>query len=135
MKTLVAYFSATGTTKQKAEQLAQKIGADLYEIELKIKYTKEDLDWMNTKARSSIEGKDEHIRPELKEEKVDLDAYDEIYLGFPIWWYRAPNIIYSLIDHNDLEGKTIHLFMTSGGSSIKKAQERLKKAYSSLNID
>lgn len=80
MKTLVAYFSATGTTKQKAEQLAQKIGADLYEIEPKIKYTKEDLDWMNTKARSSIEGKDEHIRPELKEEKVDLDAYDEIYL-------------------------------------------------------
>lgn len=80
MKTLVAYFSATGTTKQKAEQLAQKIGADLYEIEPKIKYTKEDLDWMNTKARSSIEGKDEHIRPELKEEKVDLDGYDEIYL-------------------------------------------------------
>lgn len=135
MKTLVAYFSATGTTKQKAEQLAQKIGADLYEIEPKIKYTKEDLDWMNTKARSSIEGKDEHIRPELKEEKLDLDGYDEIYLGFPIWWYRAPNIIYSFIELNDLEGKTIHLFMTSGGSSITNAQKRLKKAYPNLNID
>ena len=135
MKTLVAYFSATGTTKRKAKQLAQEKGADLYEIEPKVKYTKEDLDWMNAKARSTQEGKDEQIRPELKEEKVDLDAYDEIYLGFPIWWYRAPNIIYSFIDHNDLEGKTIHLFMTSGGSSIKKAQERLKKAYPSLNID
>jgi flavodoxin len=135
MKTLVAYFSATGTTKQKAEQLAKKIGADLYEIEPKVKYTKEDLDWMNKKVRSSIEGKDEHIRPELKEEKLDLDGYDEIYLGFPIWWYRAPNIIYSFIEHNDLEGKIIHLFMTSGGSSISNAQKQLKKAYPNLNID
>lgn len=135
MKMLVAYFSATGTTKQKAEHLAQEKGADLYEIEPKVKYTKEDLDWMNAKARSSQEGKDEEIRPELKEEKLDLDGYDEIYLGFPIWWYRAPNIIYSFIEHNDLEGKTIHLFMTSGGSSITNAQKQLKKAYPNLNID
>lgn len=135
MKMLVAYFSATGTTKQKAEHLAQEKGADLYEIEPKVKYTKEDLDWMNAKARSSQEGKDEQIRPELKEEKLDLDGYDEIYLGFQIWWYRAPNIIYSFIEHNDLEGKTIHLFMTSGGSSITNAQKQLKKAYPNLNID
>ena len=135
MKMLVAYFSATGTTKQKAEHLAQEKGADLYEIEPKVKYTKEDLDWMNAKARSSQEGKDEQIRPELKEEKLDLDGYDEIYLGFPIWQYRAPNIIYSFIEHNDLEGKTIHLFMTSGGSSITNAQKQLKKAYPNLNID
>lgn len=135
MKMLVAYFSATGTTKQKAEHLAQEKGADLYEIEPKVKYTKEDLDWMNAKARSRQEGKDEQIRPELKEEKLDLDGYDEIYLGFPIWWYRAPNIIYSFIEHNDLEGKTIHLFMTSGGSSITNAQKQLKKAYPNLNID
>lgn len=135
MKMLVAYFSATGTIKQKAEHLAQEKGADLYEIEPKVKYTKEDLDWMNAKARSSQEGKDEQIRPELKEEKLDLDGYDEIYLGFPIWWYRAPNIIYSFIEHNDLEGKTIHLFMTSGGSSITNAQKQLKKAYPNLNID
>lgn len=83
MKTLVAYFSATGTTKRKAEQLAQEKGADLYEIEPKVKYTSDDLNWMDKKARSKIEEKDIDIRPELKEEKIDLEVYDEIYLGFP----------------------------------------------------
>lgn len=133
MKMLVAYFSATGTTKQKAEHLAQEKGADLYEIEPKVKYTKEDLDWMNAKARSSQEGKDEQIRPELKEEKLDLDGYDEIYLGFPIWWYRAPNIIYSFIEHNDLEGKKnpfVHdkwrFFYYKCTKTIKKSISKLK---------
>ena len=92
MKMLVAYFSATGTTKQKAEHLAQEKGADLYEIEPKVKYTKEDLDWMNAKARSSQEGKDEQIRPELKEEKLDLDGYDEIYL--------VSNLVVSCTEYN-----------------------------------
>ena len=88
-KRLVAYFSASSTTKKVAEMLAVTAKADLYEIEPKVPYTRADLDWMNKKSRSILNMNDKKIRPEIAEENLDMSAYDEILLGFPIWWVRG----------------------------------------------
>ena len=92
-KTLVAFFSASGTTKKIAEMIAEAANADLHEIAPKVLYTKDDLNWMNKKSRSSIEMSDKSIRPEIADSNLDMESYDEIILGFPIWWYVAPTII------------------------------------------
>ena len=92
MKNLVAYFSASGVTKGVAEKLANVVEGDLYEIVPEIPYTTEDLNWMNKNSRSSIEMRDHSSRPGIKEDSVNIDKYDTIYLGFPIWWYVAPTI-------------------------------------------
>ena len=86
-KKLVAYFSASGVTAKVADMLADAIGADIHEICPKVPYTKADLNWMNKKSRSSIEMNDKTIRPEIAESNVQIDNYDVIFLGFPIWWY------------------------------------------------
>ena len=86
-KRLVAFFSASGNTKKIAQTLAEAAGADLYEITPRVAYTSADLNWMDKKSRSSVEMKDKKIRPELGGESLDIDPYDEIVLGFPIWWY------------------------------------------------
>lgn len=132
-KTLVAYFSAGGTTKNRAEQLADTIHADLYEITPKKRYSEEDLDWMNKRSRTTSESKDPAIRPEITG-SADLSGYERVVIGFPIWWYTAPRIIQTFIEQNDLNGKEIYLFATSGGSSIDKAADDLKKQYPSVNI-
>ena len=87
---LVAYFSPTGTTAAAAKTLAEAAGADLYEIRPKVPYTREDLNWMNEKARSTIEMKDPAGRPELADRNAGVEVYDTVFLGFPIWWYIAP---------------------------------------------
>lgn len=133
-KKLVAYFSASGVTARKAEQLAKVIGADLYEIAPQEKYTSADLDWTNKQARSTVEMDNPSSRPALKEAHPDVSAYDTVYIGFPIWWYTAPHIINSFLEAADLSGKTIVLFATSGGSSIDRAVKDLKKAYPKLQI-
>ena len=84
-KKLVAFFSASGTTKKVAQMIAEEAKADLFEIEPKIPYTKADLDWMNKKFRSSVEMSDKKYRPEIMEKEIDMSSYDEIFLGFPIW--------------------------------------------------
>lgn len=117
-KTLVAYFSASGVTKKKAEMIAEGLGADIYEIVPKVLYTKADLNWMDKKSRSSVEMNDKSIRPELKDKDANIDAYDKIVLGFPIWWYVAPTIINTFLESYDFSGKKIILFATSGGSSF-----------------
>ena len=86
-KKLVAYFSASGVTAKVADMLADAIGADIHEISPKVPYTKADLNWMNKKSRSSIEMNDKTIRPEIAESNVQIEDYDVIFLGFPIWWY------------------------------------------------
>ena len=131
-KTLVAYFSATGTTKKAAEQLAEIIGADLYEIEPEQPYTDADLDWHNDQSRSSVEMKDLSSRPAIKGIVENLADYDKVYIGFPIWWYTAPTIINTFIEKNDLKGKTLIPFATSGGSSIKRSCDDLKTSYPDL---
>ena len=129
MKTLVAYFSASGVTKGAAEQLAAVAGADLHEIKPAQPYTDADLDWRDKQSRSTVEMKDKNSRPAITDKLKNMQDYDVVYVGFPIWWYTAPTIINSFMEAYDFKGKTVIPFATSGGSTIKKACEDLKAAY------
>lgn len=126
MKKLVAYFSASGVTKAVAEKLAKAAGADLFEIKPAVPYTRADLDWMNKKSRSSIEMSNPNSRPEIAEKVSNMDNYDTVFIGFPIWWYVAPTIINTFVESYDLSGKTVVPFATSGGSGMGKTVEVLK---------
>ena len=125
-KTLVAYFSASGTTARVAKELAQAAGADLYEIRPAVPYTKADLNWMDKSSRSSVEMKDKASRPALADTDAPVAAYDTILLGFPIWWYVAPTIINTFLERYDFSGKKIVLFATSGGSGFGQTVAGLK---------
>ena len=125
-KRLVAYFSAGGTTKKVAEMIANCANADLIEITPKTPYTERDLNWMDKKSRSSIEMNDKKFRPEVVDKEIDINAYDEIILGFPIWWYVAPTIITSFLEQYNFSGKKIILFATSGGSGFGNAVRELQ---------
>ena len=124
-KTLVAYFSASGVTEKVAQTLAKTIGADIFEIAPKVKYTKEDLNWMDKKSRSTIEMNDPSSRPEIAAKCENMSEYDTVFVGFPIWWYIAPTIINTFLESYDLTGKTIVPFATSGGSGMGKTNEKL----------
>ncbi len=124
-KTLVAFFSASGTTKRVAERLCHAIHADLYEIRPAVPYTRADLNWHDRKSRSSVEMNDPASRPQLVDRDAKVEAYDRIFLGFPIWWYTAPTIIRSFLESYDFAGKTIVLFATSGGSGMGKTAKEL----------
>lgn len=128
-KTLVAYFSATGTTARVAGDLAAAAGADLYEIAPEVAYTAADLDWTDSASRSSLEMKDFASRPAIKGRCGQMADYDVVYIGFPIWWYTCPTIINTFVEAHNLNGKKLVPFATSGGSTIEKACEDLKKAY------
>lgn len=117
-KQLVAYFSATGTTKKAAERLAGAIGADLFEIKPAVPYTQADLNWMDKHSRSSVEMNDLKSRPAIAGMPADLGAYDTVFVGFPIWWYVAPTIVNTFLESCDLTGKTVVPFATSGGSGM-----------------
>ena len=125
-KKLVAYFSASGTTRKVAEMIATAAEADLYEIVPKQPYSKADLNWMDKKSRSSVEMSDKKFRPELTDTDAQIDKYDEIILGFPIWWYVAPTIINTFLESYDFSGKKIVLFATSGGSGFGNTVSELK---------
>ena len=124
-KRLVAYFSAGGTTKKVAEMIANSAKADLFEIEPKIPYTKADLDWMDKKSRSTIEMNNPASRPTIAGKRDNMNDYDTVFVGFPIWWYVAPTIINTFLESYDLTGKTIIPFATSGGSDMGKTNEKL----------
>jgi len=125
-KKLVAYFSASGVTAKVAEMLADAVGADIYEIRPAVPYTKADLNWMDKKSRSTIEMNDKTIRPVIADQDAQIDQYETIFLGFPIWWYVAPTIINTFLESYDFSGKKIILFATSGGSKFGKTVEELK---------
>ena len=125
-KILVAYFSASGVTKKIAEMLAKEANADLYEIKPEIPYTKEDLNWMDKTSRSSIEMGDKSFHPAIVKDELDPSRYDQILLGFPIWWYVAPTIVNTFLESYDFTGKNITLFATSGGSGFGKTAEELQ---------
>ncbi len=122
---LVAYFSASGVTAKVAEKLSEAIGADLYAIEPEIPYTKADLDWMDKKSRSTIEMNNPASRPAIAGKRDNMNDYDTVFVGFPIWWYVAPTIINTFLESYDLTGKTIIPFATSGGSDMGKTNEKL----------
>lgn len=122
---LVVYFSATGVTAKVAESLSETIGADLYAIEPKVAYSKADLDWMDKQSRSSVEMSDPESRPALSGRRDNMEEYDTVFIGFPIWWYVAPTIINTFLESYDFSGKTIIPFATSGGSGMGKTNEKL----------
>lgn len=132
-KILVSYFSASGTTKTVAEKICSSLSGDLFEIEPAQKYTKEDLNWMNKKSRSSIE-MNENVKPEIVSKVSNLNDYDTVCLGFPIWWYKEPTIIDKFLEENDMTGKRIYVFVTSGSSSIDSTYNSLKSNFPNLNF-
>ena len=129
-KILVAYFSASGVTAKVAAMLADAVGADIHEIRPKVPYTKADLNWMDQNSRSSVEMRNKAFRPEMAEDHIQMDDYDVVFLGFPIWWYVAPTIINTFLESHDFPGKKIILFATSGGSKFGKTIEELKASIS-----
>lgn len=133
-KALVVYFSASGVTRAAAERLAKAADADLHEIVPETPYTDADLNWNDANSRSSKEMNPPTSRPAIKGKLANVDQYETIYIGFPIWWYTAPTIINTFIEQTDLKGKRLVVFATSGGSSSAKATEDLKKAYPALTF-
>jgi len=132
-KILVSYFSASGTTKKLAERIASAINGDLFEIEPKEKYTDADLNWMDKNSRSSIE-MNQNVQPDILNKVSNLNDYDTVCLGFPIWWYKEPTIIDRFLDENDMTGKKIYVFVTSGSSSIDSTYKSLLNNYPNLNF-
>lgn len=125
-KALVAYFSATAVTKHVAELLAASVDADLFEIVPKEMYTKSDLDWTNSKSRSTVEMKDRNCRPKIESRVRDIKKYDVVFIGFPIWWYREPSIIDTFVESHDMDDKIIVPFATSGGSGIDDTYKNIQ---------
>ena len=125
---LVVYFSASGITAGVAGKLSEAIGADICEIKPEVPYTKADLNWMNKNSRSSVEMKDLSSRPAMVKQELEIEKYETIYLGFPIWWYVAPTIVNTFLEAYDWTGKTIVIFATSGSSDFGETLEHLKKS-------
>ena len=127
-KNLVAYFSASGETAKLAKTIANVTGGDLFEIQPAQRYTAADLDWTDKKSRSTVEMNDAKSRPAITGRVEDMAQYDTVFVGFPIWWYEAPRIIQTFLEHYDLTGKTVVPFGTSGGSAMGKTASILQKS-------
>ena len=126
-KALVAYFSASGVTAALAGRLATAVGADQFEIIPEHIYTEADLDWRNSRSRSSLEMNDRSARPAIASKMDNIAQYEVIFVGFPVWWYREPSIIDTFMEAYDFTGKTIVPFATSGGSGIGRSGENLQQ--------
>ncbi|MBQ9324963.1 MAG: NAD(P)H-dependent oxidoreductase [Clostridia bacterium] len=124
---LVAYFSATGTTRDVAEKLAEGLEADLYEIVPEEPYTDADLNYNNRKSRTSLEMDDPDCRPAIADELPDLTDYDTILIGYPIWWGDAPRIVSTFVESVDLTDKTLAVFFTSGSSGLGNSMKHLEE--------
>ena len=133
-KKLVAFFSASGSTRKLAATLAEVVNADTYEIKPATLYTGKDLNWNDSKSRSSVEMADINSRPALADKDAKISEYDTIFLGFPIWWYVAPHIINSFLESYDFGGETIVVFATSGGSGFGETLNQLKPSCANSTI-
>lgn len=131
-KSLVVYFSATGTTARVARMIADVTDGALYEIVPQQPYTSDDLDWNDRQSRSSVEMNNPQVRPEVKETNIDVGDYDVVFIGYPIWWDRAPRIVNTFIESHDLKNKMLIPFATSGGSGISDSVKELKNTYPNL---
>ena len=125
-KTLVVYFSATGTTKGVAEQIASVTGADLYEITAAQTYTSDDLNWNDSNSRTTLEQNDKSVRPEIGSEAVKLEGYSTVFIGYPIWWGEEPRIMDTFVESCNFDGITVIPFCTSGGSGIGSSGKNLE---------
>ena len=128
MKKLVAYFSATGITAMVSTRLADAVGADVFEIRPMMPYTAADLDWRDQKSRSTLEMNESSSRPQIVCKRDNMQEYDVVFVGFPIWWYVAPRIINTFLESYDLKGKVIIPFATSGGSGVEKVKESRQRS-------
>lgn len=126
MKALVAYFSATGGTAKLAKTVSEASGAALYEIRPTVPYQRGDLNWMDKKARSTVEMADQSFRVPMADSAAPVAEADVIFVGFPIWWYREPSIIDTFLEAYDFGGKTVVPFFTSGGSGLGEGQGRME---------
>ena len=133
-KTLVAYFSATGATKRLAQKLSKLLHADIFEIEPEVKYTEEDLRWPDKGNRACMEMKNKRFRPLVLNKLEDVSKYDKVLLGFPVWYYTAPTIINTFLEENNLNGKDVYLFITSGATPVDKSLKDLRKSYPNVNF-
>ena len=133
-KILVTYFSATGTTMRLAEKIANVLDADTFEIEPEIKYTTEDLKWPSRTNRSYIEMKNRKFRPLVLNKLDNIDEYETIFLGFPIWYNTVPTIVNSFIEENNFDGKEVYVFVTSGAHTVDKSIKDLQKTYPNINF-
>ena len=133
-KTIICYFSASGITKNVALKISSIINGDLFEIKPLEEYSNEDLNWNNPNSRSSIEMNDSSVRPRMKEQLTNIDNYNTVIIGYPIWWDLAPRIINTFIESINLENKKVYIFATSGGSSIEGSLNNLRKTYPNINF-
>ena len=127
-KSLVVYFSATGNTKRASEIIARETGSTLFEIQPQQPYTQDDLDYLDDGSRSVKEHEDPTIRPAIENEVAEWDSYETIFLGYPIWWGEAPNIVYTFVENHDFTGKRVIPFCTSASSGVGVSDEHLAKA-------
>ena len=125
-RNLIAYFSASGVTEGLAKTFQKALGGDLFEIVPVEPYTNSDLNWNDKESRSTKESKDKNIHPAIRDRVARMDDYDTVYVGFPIWWYTAPNIIFGFLASYDLAGKTVIPFATSGGSPIGRSASDMR---------
>lgn len=129
---LVIYFSATGNTAEAAGKLAQATGGTLYEIMPEQPYTREDIDYDNRQSRCWVENDNPKLRPAIKNVNLDIADYDIIFIGYPIWWDKAPLVVNTFLESHCLKGKTLIPFATSATSTIERSETALKKTYPDL---
>lgn len=133
-KSVVVYFSCTDNTKTIAEYVAESADADIYRIEPSVPYTSTDLNYSNSDSRTSKEQNDPLARPEIIGELPSFDQYENVYLGYPIWWGQAPKIMYTFIEHCNLSEKTVIPFCTSASSGIGTSATNLQAADTSQAV-
>ena len=133
-KKLVAYFSASGQTQTAAKKIAKLLNCDLYEIKPKVPYAPKDLNWQDDSSRSTIECKNRNSRPELEDKNANIANYDTILIGFPVWWYLAPNIILTFLESYDFTGKKIVVWGTSHSSGMGNTTEEIRKIAKGANV-
>ena len=126
-KVLVVYFSATNTTEGVAEHIANGLNADIYEIVPEDPYTDADLNYNDNNSRTTIEMNDPNARPAISGSVENMEQYDIIFVGYPIWWGEAPRIVSTFMESYDFSGKTIVPFCTSGGSGIGSSASNLER--------
>ncbi len=134
-KVLVAYFSASGATATVAEKLATSINAECFEIEAEQPYTEADLNWLDKQSRSSLEMNDRSSRPAIANKVEDMEQYDTVFVGFPIWWYREPSIIDTFMEAYDFSGKTVIVFATSGGSDLGDSADNIQALAKEAHVE
>ena len=133
-KALVAYFSCSGVTAELAKELAAAVKGDIFEIKPEVPYTTADLNWNDKNSRSSLEMKDKSSRPAIASKAANIDEYDTVFVGFPIWWYVAPTIINTFLESYDFSGKTVIPFATSGGSGVGDTDKYLHPSCSDRTV-